>query len=53
MISTVTHYSSRNLTVDADKVRAIPGIAEALRRQFALKNFHYGLLVNSLCEELI
>jgi hypothetical protein len=48
----VTHYSSRNLTVDADKVRAISGIAEALRRRFALKNFHYGLWMDSLCEEL-
>jgi hypothetical protein len=38
-----THYSSRNLTVDTDKVRAISGITEALRWRFALKNFHYGL----------
>ena len=53
MISTVAHYSSRNLTVDTDKVRAIPGIAEALRWQFALKNFHYALWMNSLCEELM
>lgn len=49
----VTHYSSRNLTVDADKVRAISGITEALRRRFALKNFHYELWINSLCEEFM
>ena len=48
----VTHYSSRNLTVDANKVRVISGIAEALRRRFALKNFHYGLWMDSLYEEL-
>jgi hypothetical protein len=45
----VSHYSSRNLTFDADKVRAISGIAEALRRRFGLKNFHYGLWMDSLC----
>ena len=48
----VSHYSSRNLSVATDKLRAISGIAEALGRRFSLKSFHFRVWMNQLSEEL-
>jgi len=39
----VSRYSGRNLSVSTDKLRAISGIAEALRRRLSLKSFHFGV----------
>jgi hypothetical protein len=48
----VVHYSGRKLTVPDDILRAISGIAEALRRRLSLKDFHFGLWMDFLSEEL-
>jgi hypothetical protein len=48
----VEHYSTRNLTYGTDKLRAISGIAEALKRRFSLKRFHHGLWTDYLSQQL-
>lgn len=48
----VGHYSSRNLSQPTDKLRAVNGVAEALRRRFSLNGYYHGIWAEYLSHGL-
>ena len=49
----VREYSHRQLTVEADKLTAIDGVAQAMGRRLPLGEYSYGVWLNNLAFQLL